>query len=294
MRPRGGLPGASALLNDRSKELLRRWLEDDHRWFFRWWMKAGAIWYNKVPKRLRLSWLIHVIARGAMIASAPAIALFYGSITATQATVVSGGLIVLNLVTTLADRLSKQKVTPPDFATDGLVRVGDLLSAYKSNAIKADERGGAIEACLGIIESIALPVTKSQKGEVAVTLILYQGTGAGKMRVRHRNPGNTRPKGRDVDTERILGHHVCQRGNTPLTINNIKHFGPDFSQSPTQTKYDYKSILLIPVVCDTPKGQMTKGFVSIDCNHPYAFYGNRANSIAVMAKPIMSQLQEML
>ena len=115
------------------------------------------------------------------------------------------------------------------------------------------------------------------------------------MRVRQRNPGNTRPKGRgDLDTERILGHHVCQRGEAPLAINHIKHFGKEFARSPTQSRYDYKSILLIPMVCDTRDGPRKKGFVSIDCNHPYAFYGNRANSIVTMAKPILSRLKEML
>ena len=283
------------MLSDRSQEILRRWLEDDHRWYFRWWMKGDAFWYNKVPKRLRAWGVIHLLARAALIISAPVIAVYYGSITWTQAAVVGGGLIALNIFTSFADRLSKQSVKSPDFATEGLVRVGDLLSAYKGNAIKTAEKEAAIEACLGIIESIALPETKSQKGEVAVTLILYQGTGTSKMRVKQRNPGNTRPKGRgDIDSERILGHHVCQRGDAPLTVNNISHFGKEFSRSPTQTRYDYKSILLIPLVCDTPQGPKAKGFVSIDCNHPYAFYGNRANSITVMATPIIKQLKEML
>jgi hypothetical protein len=278
-----------------SKEILRRWQEDDHHPLFRWWMKVCAFWYNKVPRKLRLWGLIHLTSRGLLIASAPAIAVIYGTITLSQASIVGASLIALNLFTSVADRLSKQNVTPPDFASDGLVRVGDLLSAYKNNAIKAAEREAAIEACLGIIESIALPQTKSQKGAIAVTLLVYQGSGNGKMRVRQRNPGNSRPKNRgDIDTERVLGHYVCQRGNAPLTINHIGHFGKEFARSPTQTKYDYKSILLIPIRCDTANGEVAKGFVSVDCNHPYAFYGNRANAIAVMANPIISQLREMI
>lgn len=282
------------MLSKNSQELLRRWLDDDHRWYFRWWMKVGAFWYNKVPKRIRAWGIVHLISRAGVIASAPIIAVYYGSINWTQAAVVGTGLIILSIFTSLADRLSKQSTKSPDFAADGLVRIGDLLSSYKANSIKAAGKEAAIEACLGIIENIALPATKSQKGEIAVTLILYQGTGTAKMRVRQRNPGNSRPKNREFDTERILGHYVCQRGDAPLTINNVSHFGKEFARSPTQTRYDYKSILLMPVLCDTPSGPQARGFVSIDCNHPYAFYGNRANSIAVMSKPIISQLQEMI
>lgn len=283
------------MLNRSSQERLRRWLADDHRLRFRLWMKAGAFWYNKVPRRFRLWGLLHILSRAIIIASGPIVALFYGNVTLQQAGVVAVALIGINLFTSVADRLSKQKATPPDFATDGLVRVGDLLSAYKGSAIKTAEKDSAIGACLGIIESIALPVSKSQKGEVAVTLLLYQGSGTSKMHVRQRNPGNTRPNSRrDIDTERILGHYVCQQGDAPLTINHIGHFGKEFANSPTQTKYDYKSILIFPIRCNTPSGVKARGFLSIDCNHPYAFYGNRANSIAVMSKPIINQLREMI
>src|SRR5690606_23015172 len=99
----------------------------------------------------------------------------------------------------------------------------------------------AIEACLGIMESIALPVTRSQKGEIAVTLITYTGKSTKRMRVRQRNPGNSRPKGGEFDAEAILGHHACQRGSAPLVINHVRHFGAEFAKSPTQTAYDYRS-----------------------------------------------------
>lgn len=257
-------------------------------------MKLEAFWYNKVPRRFRIWGLVHLLARTLLIASAPMIALFYGSVTPTQAVIVGVGLIGLNVFTTLADRLSKQKAIPPDFVTDGLVRVGDLLEAYKPNSIKTNEKERAIEACLGIMESVALPVAKCQKGEISVTLILYNGSSVSKMRIRQRNPGNTRPKGREIDTERLLGHYVCQEGDAPMTVNHIAHFGKEFGKSPTQTSYAYKSILILPIRCDTPDDVKAKGFVSIDCDHPYAFYGNRANSIAVMSKPIINQLREMI
>lgn len=221
-------------------------------------------------------------------------AVFYGSVQTGQAAVVVAGLILLNLLTSLFDRLSRQKAKAPDFATDGLVRVGDLLTTYKTKAFKAAETEAAIEACLGIIESIALPITNSQKGDLAVALIQYKGSSTTRMRVRQRNPGNTRPKGREIETERVLGHYVCQESETPVTINDIRHLGPEFGRSPTQTKFEYKSILLIPVWCDTPNGRMARGFVSIDCNHPYAFFGNRSNSITVMARPIIDQLREVI
>jgi hypothetical protein len=177
----------------------------------------------------------------------------------------------------------------------GLIRFGDLLTSFKANAVKGGpNREAAIEACLGIVETIALPATKSKQGEISVTLITYLGNSHSRMRVRKRNPGNMRPANREFDSERILGHHVCQHGNAPMIVNQIKHFGKDFAQSPTQTRYDYKSILVIPLPCDDESGQKPKGFVSIDCNRPYAFYGNRANEIAVMSAPIVAQLREMV
>lgn len=282
-------------LSAKSKETLRRWLEGDHTWYWRTYMWAGAFWHNKVPRRLRPWGIFHLVARAALICAAPITGVITSALTVSNAIVVAVVLLLFNVATTVGDRLSKEKARSPEFAGTGLVRVGDLLSSYKPDAVRGRQyKETAIEACLGIMESIALPVTKSQTGDVSVTLILYEGSSVTKMRVRKRNPGNTRPLNRPVDTERTLGHYVCQRGDSPLTINDIKHFGKEFAQSPTQTSYDYKAILLIPLLCDTQDGPKPKGFVSIDCNRPYAFYGNRANSITVMSKPILAQLREMI
>lgn len=281
-------------LSDKSQEKLRRWLEDDHSWYWRLWMKAGAFWYNKVPRQFRFWGLIHLLARAALIAAAPITAVYYGSITPIQAGVVGAGLIILNVFTSVADRMSKAGASSPSFTAEGFLRIGDLLTTYKVNSIRAAERDAAIEACLGIIENIAIPETKTQKGDVSVNLITYMGSSTSQMRVRHRNPGNTRPKNRQFATEAVLGHYVCQRGSAPLTINNIKHFGRDFAASPTQNSYTYRSILLIPLLCNTPQGQVARGFVSIDCTRSYAFYGNRANSIAVTSKPVLALLREMI
>src|SRR5690606_10868803 len=99
---------------------------------------------------------------------------------------------------------------------------------------------------------------------------------------------------REFDTERILGHHACQHGDAPQLVNHIGHFGKEFAASPTQTRYNYKAILLIPLFCDTERGPEPRGFVSIDCDRPYAFYGNRAIEIRVMCGPILGQLREMV
>lgn len=284
----------SMALSAKSKKILRRWLEDDHSWYWRRWMKAGAFWYNKVPRQFRFWGLTHLLSRAVLIVSAPLTAVYYDSITLVQAGVVGGGLIILNVFTSVADRMSKAGASSPSFTAEGFLRIGDLLTAYKVNSIKAADRDAAIESCLGIIENIAIPETKSQRGDVSVNLITYVGNSTTQMKVRHRNPGNTRPKNRQFPTDAVLGHYVCQRGNAPLTINNIKHFGKDFAASPTQNSYAYRSILLIPMLCNTPQGQVAKGFVSVDCTRPYAFYGNRANSIAVTSKPVLALLREML
>src|SRR5690606_27676354 len=169
----------------------------------RWWMKAAAFWHNKVPRRIRFWGVVHLLFRAALIAAAPAAAAYYGTITWTQASVVAAVLVALNIASTFADQLSKSSDGPADFAMEGLVRVGDLLSTYKPSAVRGgDSRETAIGACLGIIESIALAITKARKGEISVALILYTGTGGSRMRVRKRNPGNLRPANREFDTER--------------------------------------------------------------------------------------------
>jgi hypothetical protein len=149
-------------------------------------------------------------------------------------------------------------------------------------------------ACLGIIENFVLPVTGSRRGEISVTLLVYEGTSRAKMRVRSRNPGNKRPINREVPSKSLLGHHACSSGSAPRVVNHIGHFGKDFAKSPTQTKLTYKSILIIPIECHTSEGTIIKGYVSVDAARPYAFYGNRANVIVVMCEPIINQLQQLI
>ena len=50
----------------------------------------------------------------------PATAVYYGSVEATATAVVGAGLIGMNLLTSLADRLSRQKSSPPDLRLTAL------------------------------------------------------------------------------------------------------------------------------------------------------------------------------
>jgi hypothetical protein len=258
-------------------------------------MRVAAIIHNKLPRRFGFWGIVHWTFRGALICAAPATAVWYGSAPLTAAIVAAAVLLALNGGTSVADRLSRADKTPADLQSQTLVRFGDLLSTFKRGGVaRHADREMAITACLGIIENFCLPVTKGKEGEIAVTLILYKGTSRTRLRVAQRNPGNKRPTNREVDAERLLGHHVCERGDAPLVVNQISHFGKEFGASPTQTKVDYKSILIIPLRCDDGKRSQVRGFVSIDSHRPYAFYGNRANVIVVMCEPIINQLRELV
>jgi len=284
------------VLTAQSKEALRRWLDDDEPWLQRKRMQLAALWHNKVPRSFRFWGMVHALFKGALIIAAPATAVIYGSASVATATLVGAGLIFLNMGASFADRYSAVRNSRNDYQSEALIRFGDLLTTVKRGAIvgRAD-RDMAMTACLGIIENFCLPITHSTKGEIAVSLILYQGNSSNRLRLARRNPGNERPVNRPIKSERLLGHYACQRGGSPRVVNDIRHFGPEFATSPTQTSLNYKSILILPLECHIPGGgTRIRGFVSIDNVRPYAFYGNRANVVVVMCEPIINQLRELV
>lgn len=236
-----------------------------------------------------LSWL----SRLAMSTSGPAITHFiFKKITLAEAAIASCVIFTLFTINSLLEQWLKRKSSVVDAASaETWVRIGDLISSVKSSATPAQARDGSITATLGVIEGYARTVTRSPKGEISVSLALYDGESTSKMKIKHRNPGNERPIGRSIkNLNKVLGHIACQSGPGARVVNDLKDFGKEAMFSPTQSSRNYRSLLLIPITSSRTK--KIKGFISIDCARPYAFYRNRAKQLVVTCEPLIDHIQE--
>ncbi|MBT1155718.1 hypothetical protein J1C56_08950 [Aminobacter anthyllidis] len=270
------------------------WLSEDFNVWQRFGRNALGLYHNKLPREFRLVGLTHWLSRTALASSAPGLAYFYGSIPGWTAIVAGGGFFLAHSLVGVLDKLSKAKSSDDnDVQSEMIIRVGDLLSSLKSRIAKSSDKDDAIRACLGIIENYARTVTKSKKGDLSVSLVLFSGNSTTRMKVRHRNPGNNRPTNREFDGRSLLGFHACGSGPAPRVVQDLKWFGKPALVSPTQQKVGYRSILIVPVQSSGTAGAI-RGFVSIDCARPYAFYGNRSNVIMVTCEPVFSHINELI
>lgn len=271
-----------------------RWLSDDRSRPDRFFRALKGLYYNKAPQRFRFFGALHWLAKTALAASAPIFAYYYGSITNVSVVVIATAIIAGgHSAVSFLDALSKQKArSEGDSQADILVRLGDLLNTHKPRrSTSLAEKDDAIRACLGILEIFTRQITKSPKGDVSVSLVLYQGSSRQKMSLRHRNPGNERPVNREIKTEGLLGHHVCETGGNPQVVDDVNEFS---ISSPTQSKREYRSIFFYPLEVSGREGKFIKGFISIDCKKPYAFYGNRSNDIVVTCEPVLNHVRELI
>lgn len=281
-------------LPDRSRSVdryIRLWLDDDLTRTERWRRAAKGIFHNRVPRKFRFWAVVHWFCRNALAASGPAVAFYYGSVTRNTAYIAALALFLASAVVWFFGLLADRKSQPDE--TEALVRFGDLLSALKTTSATNANRGDAIKACLGILQIFGRRIAKTEKEDLAVSLIVYEGNSTSKMMIRHRNPGSTRPVNRQIDAVSVLGHHACQKDGAPRVLHDTKDFKGTL-RSPTQSKVDYRSILVIPISVTSQNGVRVKGFVSIDCRRPYAFYGNRSDEIVVTCQPIIDQLSVLL
>jgi hypothetical protein len=272
---------------------IKNWLEKDPSFFERLDNLMFYYWYNKVPSSFRFFGLTHFLTKFSMIASAPALAFFvYKRIDATQATTAIVALFALFVVSSLLDQYSRNKSNAAELASvEAWVRIGDLITSVKSSATPEEKRDDTLIAALGVIEAYARQITKSPKGRVSVSLALYAGNGRTRMTIRHRNPGNERPTGRNLKhLERVHGHIACEAGPEPRVVSDLKSFGKEGFFSPTQSKCNYRSIIIIPITSRTTK--QIKGFVSIDCVKPYAFHGAIAEQLIVTTEPLIDHIEE--
>lgn len=274
---------------------VRLWLDDNYAWPARWRRAIAGIWHNRVPRRFRPLPVLYWLSRHGIASVSPFVALYYGSIGHSTAYIAAGGLFGLNVLVGFLGLAAEPKPISEDAHSRAMVRFGELLSAFKTGAVPSSRRPDAIRACLGILEIFARRLTKTSDGEVSVSLVQYTDKSSSRMCILYRNPGNHRTvDGREFDASDVLGHHACQAGSTPRVVHQLKHFGRGL-HSPTQSRVDYKSIFFIPLEVQTSNGATKmKGFVSIDCRRPYAFYGNRGREIAVTCRPIVDHLKDLL
>ncbi len=267
-----------------------KWLADDYSRLERWHRGLSGIFYNRMPRRFSLLPVTHWLIKTGLASSAPLIAFYYGSIGMNTAYYAASALFATNIVLNfLGLFLEKKNYEDPE----ALVRFGDLLTSFKVNSVAKQKRDDAIRACLGILEVHTRRITKSDKGEIAVSLVQYVGSSSSLMTIRHRNPGNNRAVGREFDGTDLLGHHACQGVPLPRVVHHTRFFGS--LNSPTQSGANYKSLMFIPLEVAGPKGEnRVKGFVSIDCQRPYGFYGNRSREIMVTCRPIVDHIRDLL
>jgi hypothetical protein len=280
-------------LSPKFEKKIKNWLEKDPSWHQRLdnWMLY--LWHNKVPRSFRFFGITHFLARFSLIASAPALAFFiYERISVAQATSATAALFLLFTFSSLLDQWSKSWRNSAELASvEAWVRIGDLITSVKSSATPAAKRDDTLVAALGVIEAYARQITKSPKGQISVSLALYSGSGSTKMSIRHRNPGNERPTGRNLKhLSRVHGHRACQEGPEPRVVADLKLFGKEGHFSPTQSKCNYRSIVIIPIKARTSEN--VKGFVSIDCVKPYAFHGTVAEQLIVTTEPLINHIEE--
>lgn len=280
-------------MDKESKNLIDEWLSDRPNKTKRVWRWIKAIYFDRRNRNIRLISIIHWLLKAAVASSAPVLAYIYGTIEIILAIFISSVLFTVNTIISILDRITKDDTEEKSDSTSEIIlRFGDLLSTLNHESTPRKNKDNAIASALGIIEAHARKITKSKKGEIGVSLVLYEKDGT-QMTVRHRNPGNTRPIGRVFDSGKVLGHFACQMGDVPRVVFDLKEFGSHLFQSPTQSVVNYRTILIVPISKRT-RGNGIIGFVSVDCKRPFAFYGHRAKELLVVCEPVFNHVRNVI
>ena len=231
-----------------------------------------------------------------MASSGPGIAYLSGNtLSLTKAATLFGALFAGHSIVSYFGKRSEGKKPGPNPAVlDMMVRIGDVLSGMKPGRAKPDEVRAAICSALGILEVLAREMTGLKKGQISVSLALYEGNSQTQMRLPYRNPGNERPLNRTFDATDLLAHRACCAGTAPRTVNDLRGFGKRGRKSPTQSSVSYRSFLIIPLRGARNGNEKVIGFLSIDATAPYAFFGNRVTDMIVHSQPIVAHIQKLL
>lgn len=281
-------------LSAEAESKIARWLEERPSIWRSLIDSCKARYYRRAYGRLlkrSLLWAVKLAAA----CSAPFLAYFvYGSIPLAAAIIASLYLIILYAVGSRLERwvsINAVGESPPEEQI--WIRIGDLLASVRSEATLDGDREHSIQSTLGLIEGYARQRTRSPLGEISVSVVLYSNGDCTKMTVKHRNIGNKRPVKRVLnDLDRLLGHRVCSAKKVaPRVVNDLQSFGREIDVSPTQASTSYRSILFVPL--KDAKSNKIKGFISIDCTTPYAFFGNDSDAIIVTCEPLISHIAEL-
>jgi hypothetical protein len=257
-----------------------------------------SLYYQKIPIHLRLPKLLHSLFKICMAASAPTVSfIFYKTITIVQASGAFLLIAILYFLVWLFDRVSSDKQAENyDIAAETVIRVGEILGnghIPPNSKNHAAQRDDAIRAALGLIEVFTRQVCGGRKGEISVTLAKYVDESNTQMEIRHRNTGNTRPTSRKFSANGVLGHYACMRGGAPRVVNDIKRLGPEIQKSPTQSEFNYRSILFLPLVGQRGDPTRVTGFLSIDSTKAYCFSQSRVRIIVVNCQSILEHVQKL-
>lgn len=245
----------------------------------------------------RLSWVgsLHWGVRLTIVVAPPAILFWiYEKVTIRQALVAAAALLVLQVLSDWLGGLREKRRKRRDVTSEEIwVRIGDILASVDSTATPSHLKDESVTACLGVIEGYSRQVTNGKKGDISVSLVLYEANDRTRMTIKHRNPGNMRPNARIFgNLERIFGHLACEAGPEPRRINNVLWFGRKSVVSPTQSQVDYKSIFIVPIEGVEGKVNEIVGFISIDSSRPYAFFGAIGDKILVTCSPLIDHIRE--
>jgi len=213
----------------------------------RWWL---TLYHQRLPASFRPMAIAHWISKTSLAASAPALAFyFYNSISLVQAVGASSAIFVASAIVGVFDKASKEKKNyKGDPASETVIRVGELLAFAKAVKLKENQKDDAIRAALGVIEIFARQVTGGDMGSLGVAIALYEGNSRSRLRIRHRNPGNTRPTNKEFDGAGVMGHYACGAGKNPRVVHDLRGFEKSVQRSPTQSAATYRSFLILPLV----------------------------------------------
>lgn len=276
------------------EEKIRRWLTDRPTFFERVSRGLLALWYNKIPKHIRVFTILHWLSETALASSGPAVAyLLSDKVSFWSAVTLSVVIFLVRCLIGVFYQLSREK-TPSEqgLAEELVVRFSEIISSMPPDKTHQDDKHVSITAALDIIEIAARKITKAEKGDISVCLATRNGSSEIEMKIRHRNRRSERPLMR-FQADRTLAYRACKAGGDPRVINDIRDFGKFGRQSPTQSVVNYRSIFVVPISHGGEPGKIV-GWVSIDSRRPYAFYGNRASAIIVLCEPFVNHIAELV
>lgn len=272
-----------------------RWLAENPNFLERKWDDLCFVWFNTAW--FQFSWykFPYFLGQLGLAASGPVIGFYTADLLSLwTALYIFIGLLVFLLITKYLAGIPKRRegrITRPIQTI--WIRFGNLLNTIKSGATPAGQKDASIDFTLALATSLAAQITGIQQQKFAASLLLYEGEGKSQMRVKHRDRGSERPIDRPVnDLDTVLGHHACESGKAPRVVADMRRFGEYAQKSPTQSRPNYRSIFLQPVV--SSQNGAVSGFLSVDCTVPHAFHRDRAVDLAALLEPLKAHIEDMI